>query len=129
MSSHIAFYGLQSKYVNRDADIPDGARQVIYYSLAIGHHVGVLDCFTCLFRVPVDEFQAWVSQLPPGAGRAKLHGILVFGEIEINHSHLKLLSPLLQTTQSEKPEWLDKFNTCLQNMIQEPAYYLMVRKV
>lgn len=129
MSFQIAFYGLQTKYVNREADIPDGARQVIYYSLAIGHHVGVLDCFTCLFQVPCDEFQAWLSQLPPGAGRAKLHNVLVFGEIEINRSHLNILSPLVQTTQTEKAEWLEKFKTCLQTMNQEPAYYLMVRKV
>ncbi len=129
MPSQIAFYGLQTRFVNQEADIPAEARQVVYYSLAIGHHVGVLDCFTCLFQVPVEEFQAWLAQQPSGTGRTKLEGVLRFGEIEINKSHIQPLATLLQEGSQTSPAWTRKLRACLQEMVLEPAYYLMVKKL
>ena len=39
MAERAVFYQLTHKYVNKEQDIPEGSRQVIYYSLAIGHHM------------------------------------------------------------------------------------------
>lgn len=128
MSAAITVYRLGSKFVNRSEDIPEDARQVVYYSLAIGHHVGVLDCFEKLADIPLAEFQAWISELPLGPGRTKLEGVLRYGEIEINRTHASALLPLLQAAGEAHAAWTEPVAACLQAMFAEPALYLMLRK-
>ena len=94
--SKISVYQLRQKFVNRQEDIPEDARQVVYYALAVGHHVGVMDCFTSLVEVPLEDFRRWLAALPEGPARSKLAGVLNWGEIEINRSHAELLLPLLE---------------------------------
>jgi hypothetical protein len=127
MTAHVCVYQLRSKFVNRREDIPEDARQVVYYSLAVGHHVGVMDCFSSLVEIPLDEYRDWLGGLPEGPGRSKLEGVLRWGEIEINKSHVAMLRPLLKRSY-KKPAWLPALSQCLQGMQQEPALYLMLRK-
>src|SRR5574340_491408 len=87
MEHKVVFYQLTHKFLNQDQAIPEGPRQVIYYSLAIGHHVGVMDCFQPLMELPLEAFESWLGCLPDGPGRKKLDGLMKFGEIEINHDH------------------------------------------
>ena len=128
MTARIAFYPLHTKFVNQREDIPDDARQVVYYSLAIGHHIGVMDCFSCLCDAPVETFRSWLDGLPDSPGRTKLEGVLRWGEIEINRSHVDMLQAALDFPCSEQPIWIPFLRQCLQTMIQEPAFYLMVKK-
>ncbi len=132
MAERAVFYQLTQKFVNTDKDIPEEAQQVVYYSLAIGHHVGVLDCFQSLMEVPLDEYRNWVAQMPEGKGRHKLEGLLTWGEIEINKSHASDLVPVLKDSRAQMDSagthCTDVLLDCLQKMIQEPALYLMVRK-
>jgi hydrogenase-4 component J len=132
MSERAVFYQLTHKFVNDEKDIPEEARQVIYYSLAIGHHVGVLDCFQSLMEIPLDDYRKWIDRLPEGIGRHKLEGVLKWGEIEINSSHTSDLIPALkcgltQMNDAEK-HWSSVLVQCMQKMVEEPALYLMVRK-
>jgi len=131
MAERVVFYQLTHKFVNQEQKIPDEARQVVYYSLAIGHHVGVMDCFQSLVEIPLEEYRRRVSQLPEGTGRRKLEGLLKFGEIEINHSHagelLKALNDSSSAGNDPQTGWLSSLAQCLQNMLSEPALYLMVR--
>ena len=134
MSARVAVYQLNRKFVNQREDVPESARQVVYYTLAVGHHVGVMDCFSCLVEIPLEEFQDWLAGLPPGVGRTKLEGVLKWGEIEINRSHVGALLPLLQPEAASgisagAPGWAATLAQCLHSMLQEPAYYLMVRKL
>ena len=124
----ISVYQLHSKFVNRQEDIPEDARQVIYYALAVGHHVGVMDCFSSIAEIPLDEFSVWLDGLPPGPGRSKLEGVLRWGEIEINHGHAGLLQPLLEGAPPGQAAWAPILQQCLRAMQQEPALYLMLRK-
>jgi hypothetical protein len=104
----------------------------MYYSLAIGHHVGVMDCFQSLMEVPIDEYSAWMERLPVGTGRHKLEGVLKWGEIEINTSHAEDLLPTLRASlpgmTTAEARWTHNLMLCLQSMQTEPALYLMVRK-
>jgi hydrogenase-4 component J len=132
MSEQVVFYRLSHKFVDEQAVIPEHARQVIYYSLAIGHHLGVLDCLSRVTTVPLDTFTAWLRALPAGPGRDKWEGVLKWGEIEINHSHIAELLPTI-TAQCPNPEtpaecWTKELIQCFQNMQQEPALYLTVRR-
>jgi hypothetical protein len=132
MAERVVFYQLTQKYVNKEQDIPEESRQVIYYSLAIGHHMGVLDCFQSMMEIPLEEYRHWVAQMPDGTGRHKLEGLLRWGEIEINRSHAGDLLPILRDSLSRmeaaESQYTGVLLKCLQNMIEEPALYLMVRK-
>lgn len=128
MEPRVIFYQLRTKFVNRREDIPEEARQVVYYSLAVGHHVGVMDCFTKLAEAPLEEFSTWLQTLPPGPARSKLEGVLTWGEIEVNHSHSGILLQLFEQEHKEYPAWIDVLADGLYCMQQEPAYYWMVRK-
>ncbi len=131
MAKRVVVYQLTHKFVNREQDIPDGARQVIYYSLAIGHHVGVMDCFQSLMEIPLEDYGRWLTYLPEGTGRHKLEGLLKWGEIEINRSHAGDLLPVLKAAlpamNPAEAGWAGTLIQCLQMMIDEPALYLMVR--
>lgn len=127
MKGRVAIYQLSHKFVNQREEIPDNARQVVYYALAVGHHVGVLDCFTSVAEIPLDDFCQWVEGLPEGPGKTKLAGVLQWGEVEINRSHVGMLLPLLENPKLET-SWTPKLIRCLQGIVQEPALYLMLRR-
>lgn len=129
MQEKIIFFQLTHKFVNRDEAIPEGPRQVIYYSLAIGHHVGVMDCFQPLFELPLEEFGSWLEGLPEAPARSKLEGLLKWGEIEINRSHAADLILLLDPVSEDRPGWQKAFLASLLSMQKEPALYLMARKL
>ena len=128
MSPLIKIYRLSKKFVNEREDVPDNARQVMYYTLAVGHHVGVLDCFTCMLEIPQDDFVNFLHSLPESSGRLKLEGLLKWGGIEINSSHSADLLPLFEKAAQEHKKWTSILSDCLVTMKQEPAFYLMARR-
>ncbi len=132
MTERVMFYQLTHKFVNHEQDIPESPRQVIYYSLAIGHHVGVMDCFQKLMEVSGEDYRRWLAHIPESIGRRKLEGLLKWGEIEINQSHVSDLIPILKASLASLDVadigWTATLLQCLQKMNEEPALYLMVRK-
>ncbi len=131
MAQEIVFYRLNRKVVhNRDA-IPEDARQVMYYSLMIGHHVGVMDCFTELMAVPVAQYGQLVDAITEPEARRKLEGALTWSEVEINRAHADSLLPALNGAMvrmgASSVEWVQTFVRCLREMVQEPALYLMLK--
>ena len=46
MADEVFFYRLSRKFVDEQFDVPEEAREVMYYSLAIGHHLGIVDCLS-----------------------------------------------------------------------------------
>ncbi|MBW7917724.1 MAG: formate hydrogenlyase maturation protein HycH [Anaerolineales bacterium] len=129
MTPKIIIYQLRTKFVNQREDVPEDAKQVVYYTLAVGHHVGVMDLFSNRLEIPLEEFAAWVQSQPEGPARTKLEGALRWGEIEVNQSHVGMLLPLLEAAPAEGPGWTREFVECLNAVRQESAMYLMVRKV
>jgi hypothetical protein len=126
------FYQLTRKFVNESEKIPEDARQIVYYSLTIGHHVGVLDCFDSLMEIPLEKYRIWIGKLEEGSARGKMQGLLKWGEIEVNASHVNLLMPVfdasLPAMDSQEKSWTLTLLHSLLQMKNEPAYYLMVRK-
>ncbi len=129
--TQIAFYRLSRKVVNNEQVIPEDARQVMYYSLAIGHHVGVMDCFSELMSVPEAQYTGCIQRLPDGDARRKLEGASRWQEIEINRGHVDHLLPalnaLLPDLNDADKAWVEKLIHCLREMIAEPALYMMVK--
>lgn len=89
----VTFYRLTRKFVESAESIPDEAKQVMYYTLSIGHHTGVIDCFEPALACPRDLYDAVCALMPQGPARFKLEGIGRFGEIQIDKSHLGVLMP------------------------------------
>ncbi len=131
MEPQIVFYRLSRKVVNNQDAIPEDARQVMYYSLAIGHHVGVMDGLSELMAVPVADYTRCLERRPEGTARDKLEGALRWDEIEINRSHADQLLAALNSCLSSMPDaearWARTLIQCLHEIVAEPALYLMVR--
>lgn len=131
-AGEIVFYRLDAKILERETDIPKQAREVVYYSLAIGHHVGVFDCFKPILRCSASFYERLVATFPEGDARKKLDGIRRFGEITIDKSHTKLLgaaiAKLRDQVDAEEGAWLDTLTASLAAIEREPAIYLMGRR-
>ncbi|NVO17789.1 MAG: HycH family protein [Rhodoplanes sp.] len=131
-AAEIVFYQLDAKILERETDIPKQAREVVYYSLAIGHHVGVFDCFKPILRCSVDFYERLVAAFPDGDARKKLDGLRRFGEIIIDKTHTRLLGAAIETVRDavgeEEGAWLDTLTASLAAIEREPAIYLMGRR-
>lgn len=141
----VEFCKLSRKFVDSAASVPDEATDVLYYTLAVGHHTGIIDCFERVLDMPISAYERICAQIENPDARYKLEGVLRFGEIEIDKSHVHLLLPALRLALGS----LDVFNEPgktsmplkeedrkrLMGMIDlvlrvrnEPALYLMVRR-
>ncbi len=82
MSETVVFSQLSRKFIDENDATPDQAQQVVYYSLAIGHHLGVIDCLEAALSCPWDAYLAWIATLEAGsAARRKMEGVPKYGEI------------------------------------------------
>jgi len=137
----VVFYQLNSKFVDTEREMPQETDELMYYSLSVGHHVGVIDCFEEKFRCPWPVYLEVVEALPEGSeGRYKLEGIQRHGEIQIDKTHIKVLDEALVAVDALYclPEGglskaafdlVSSLEASLQLMRQQPAIYLMGRRV
>lgn len=131
-SQKVVFWSLRQKFLDSKQSVPEESRQVMYYSLAIGHHVGVIDCFNVELECGLEQYQTWLELLPAGEARRKMQGLITFGEITIDSTHTSLLAtalaPLQDTAPSPWNEWSRKLLALLGEIAREPAFYLMVKR-
>ena len=131
--AEVVFWSLRQKFLDSDDDMPAQAKQVMYYSLAIGHHVGVIDCLNKEFSCPLDQYQQWVDLLPEGEARRKMQGLMTFGEIVIDSTHTSLLATALAPLRDGHVEpfatWSANVIQLLTEITHEPAIYLIVRRI
>lgn len=129
----VLFYALNQKFMDTDDDVPKdaAARQVMYYSLAIGHHVGVIDCFKAILDCPLESYREWIAQLPAGEARRKMEGLYKFGEITIDQTHIHMLGAAFDKIKPQlkdmAAQWTEKLMQALASIEMEPAIYLMVK--
>lgn len=72
----IVFWTLRKKFVASSDEMPEHSSQVMYYSLAIGHHVGVIDCLNVAFRCPLTEYEDWLALVEEEQARRKMLGVM-----------------------------------------------------
>ena len=132
MNDRVVFYQLSGRFLHKGQTVPPDAEQVLYYSLGIGHHVGVIDTFKPILDCPYDSYIAAVAVLPEGEARRKLDGLRRFGEIIIDSTHTRLLRSALSAARpnfdAEAEEWSNRLDQALQAIDREPAITLMVRR-
>ncbi len=133
MSESVVFCQLSRKFVDENDNTPDEAQQVVYYSLAIGHHLGVIDCLKENLVCPFADYRAWIATLEEGSeARRKMEGVPRYGEIVIDQSHVVLLAKAFDTAKPMQTSAQQRWSQALLDMLQaiqlEPAIYLMVRR-
>ena len=95
-SPEVVFYQLARKFVDSESSVPDDAQDILYYTLAVGHHTGVIDCFEERLRMPLDVYEQLVACFPEGAARYKLEAIMRHWEIQIDSTNLEVLVPAFE---------------------------------
>jgi len=133
MSESVVFCQLSRKFVDENDHTPADAQQVVYYSLAIGHHLGVIDCLKERLVCPLEAYQAWIATLEvDGDARRKMNGVPRYGEIVIDQNHVVMLARAFDaakpTQTAEQQGWSQAMLDMLRAIQQEPAIYLMVRR-
>ena len=98
----VVFYELTRKFVETEEDVPQEACDVLYYTLAVGHHTGVLDCFEPRLSVPVDVFYSLVDALPEGEAKTKFEAIRSFGECQLDKAAVPSLLEACDTLLDER---------------------------
>lgn len=141
----VVFYRLGRRFVDNEASIPEDARDVLYYTLSVGHHVGVIDCFERALTMPLASYRTIVGLLESEEARFKLSGVWRFGEIEIDKMNVPCLLPALRAClanldvfnepgKTEIPldglevSMLMAFVDAVLKVRDEPGMYLMVRR-
>ncbi|MEW5559346.1 formate hydrogenlyase maturation HycH family protein [Enterobacter asburiae] len=128
----VTFWSLRQKFVDSDDDMPAESQQVMYYSLAIGHHVGMIDCLKTELECGLEGYTEWLKLLPEGDARRKLRGLLTFGEITIDSTHTSLLANALSELSKTGAEpfkgWSLRLIELLGEIEREPAIYLIVKR-
>lgn len=130
--AQITFWSLRQKFLDSES-VPEQSQQVMYYSLAIGHHVGVIDCLKTELTCDLEHYSQWISMLGTHEAQRKMKGLLTYGEIHIDSTHVDMLahalSPLVGTNQPAPfRQWSATLLHLLAEIQQEPAIYLIVKK-
>ncbi len=130
----VVFYQLTKKFVDTEESVPKDAQDVLYYTLAVGHHTGVIDCFEERFRAPLSVYEELVGALPEGDARYKLAGIMRRGEIQIDKMNLATLVGALADFEASSRALSDEAQACYASLraaidvlAREGAAYIMGR--
>ncbi len=132
-TGNVRIYALKRKFVDEQYDVPEEAKQVLYYSLAIGHHLGVVDCLEVEIEASRTEYQDWIGLLEPQSrAYQKMHGFFTFGEITVYPDHIHMLACAFakvdRAKMSDKQRAMtDKFIEVLTAIYHEQTMYLMIR--
>ncbi|WP_039057161.1 formate hydrogenlyase maturation HycH family protein [Enterobacter sp. Bisph1] len=134
MGESVVFSQLRRKFIDENDNAPAQAQQVVYYSLAIGHHLGVIDCLETALSCPWDDYLAWIATLEEGSeARRKMEGVPRYGEIVIDSTHVMLLANAFDRAQArqnaQQLAWSKALLSMLHDIHQESAIYLMVRRL
>ncbi|EPH0095177.1 formate hydrogenlyase maturation HycH family protein [Pluralibacter gergoviae] len=134
MSETVVFSQLSRKFIDENDATPDAAQQVVYYSLAIGHHLGVIDCLEAALSCPWEDYMAWIGTLEAGSdARRKMEGVPKYGEIVIDINHVVMLAQAFDAARATQTDaqkaWSNQLLAMLHDIHQENAIYLMVRRL
>jgi len=134
MSEQVVFSQLSRKFNDENDATPSEAQQVVYYSLAIGHHLGIIDCLEAALTCPWDEYLAWIATLEVGStARRKMEGVPKYGEIVIDSNHVSMLANAFDKARASQTAQQQDWSQAMLNMLhaihQESAIYLMVRRL
>jgi len=132
VSERVVVYQLSLKFVQQGQKVPAQSKQLIHYTLAIGHHIGVIDCFSEKLSLPYEEYKLWLTHLKAGTGCRKFEGLLRFGEIEIAAAHVPALRMAIDNATGAinpaQQQWTRQLLNLLDGIEAELSLYLLIRR-
>lgn len=148
-ANDVVFYLLYQKFVEQREDIPKESRDVLYYTLAMGHNTGVIDVFEPRLAMSRENFDNICAALPEGDGKFKLTRIEKFGEITILKEDTKKLFECVEDcdfsncftsttpiTEKYKDVWIsdgeafrEAFGKLMDYIWTTPQVYCLARRV
>lgn len=100
----VVFYQLSTKFVDSEESVPEDAQDVLYYTLAVGHHTGVIDCFEERLRMPLEVYERFTACFADDeAARYKLEAVQRHWEVQIDRSNLDVLVPAFEKLKQDPP--------------------------
>lgn len=100
----VVFYQLSRKFVDSEESVPEDAQDVLYYTLAVGHHTGVIDCFEERLRMPLEVYERLTACFAGDEkARYKLEAVQRHWEMQIDRSNLDVLVPAFEELQKNPP--------------------------
>ena len=94
--------------------------------------MGVIDCFKKLLICDYTDYQSFVDEFPEGEAKRKFAGLIKFGEIVIDSSHVNLLARALEQNHDAfseiHKEWAAILMDTLASIQREPVMYIMVKR-
>ncbi len=111
-ATDIVFYRLTKRFVEDESDVSEEALDVIYYTLAMGHNTGIIDCFDPKIAIDRKLFDHIVDSLDDSEGKRKLSGIEKFGEIQLDKlSVVDVIETVekLDLNESSEPPLVDRY--------------------
>lgn len=129
----VVFYQVKAKFVDSEKSVPEEAKDVLYYTLSIGHHTGVIDCLEEKLRIPKSEFLE-ICDLLDGEAKFKLEGAVRNTEIQIEKHNLPPLIEGLNAVLNSADTLDDVTKTNIGNILDvfkvledDTAAYIMAR--
>lgn len=101
-ADQVVFYELTRKFVETEDDVPEEACDVLYYTLAVGHHTGVLDCFEPRLSISLEAFSALTDDLEEGEAKTKFEAIRSFGECQLDKAAVSALLAACDTLLEQR---------------------------
>ena len=129
----VLFYTLYKKFLDESYDIPEEAKEVMYYTLAIGHHVGIVDCMKVALQCTLEEYRQWINHLEEGSdARYKMDRFFVYGEVTILEEHSKMLASAFDKLDREpmtekEVAMTNKMVELMAAIHREPTMYMMIK--
>lgn len=88
----VVVYELTGKLVDPEHKSPETSKQIIYYTLSVGHNTGTFDCFAEKLICSRKDYLLTLDLFEEGPALNKFMGVEAFGEIEINAESAPMLS-------------------------------------
>lgn len=129
----VVFYQVKAKFVDSEKSVPEEAKEVLYYTLSIGHHTGVIDCLEEQLRIPKAEYED-ICEALDGEAKYKLKGAIRNTEIQIEKHNLPLLEEELNRVLNESTDLDNVTKANIRNILDvfkvlkdDTAAYIMAR--
>lgn len=129
----VVFYQVKAKFVDSEKSVPEETKDVLYYTLSIGHHTGVIDCLEEKLRIPKAQYEDICASLD-GEAKYKLEGAVRNTEIQIEKHNLPPLIDSLNAALNSADTLDDVTKTNISNILDlfkvledDTAAYIMAR--
>lgn len=104
----VVFYQLSRKFVDSEKSVPQESSDILYYTLAVGHHTGIMDCFDERLSCTRECYERVCELFEEGSdARYKMTRVLATGEMQVDQESLGVLYAPVQDALTQAGRIVD----------------------